>query len=422
MVAFCKLENCLYSTLYYTSIWRPRSRLYFHHCILINNEPMLARYPYAVDDLALNRTSRLDLFNPSDSSPSITMLKSKRLKNQSPVVEVSPSELVHLPSCGICLTTAVLSKALTPSYQGTRSYDESLHFQPTWSRSSDISIQMIRLPNVTINRWAPEVRMSSHAPSLVQDDSLSRRAIASLSLDNVSTPSTVLSTSLQQPAKPTPRELRYRARQLRISNSTRSTVAELNHLDSASTVVVPNSSSFSSKITCPNHERTELHFPDSSNCTPAESDSDLKTTSPTTVVELHGSETGICHPAVLNSSDSKTKCTTVVESRGTEACATDQRISLLMPLDNARSVTFDASSFDSHAPVIRIFESNIAFPSAAVGSFQTGNNYGVNFGCPIQRPTHPSLETPTPTPPSELRPLQPSVYSFGPSRSGRPPQ
>ena len=142
---------------------------------------MLARYPYAVDDLALNRTSRLDLFNPSDSSPSIITLKSKRLKNQPPVVEVSPSELVHLPSCGICLTTAVLSKALTPSYQGTRSYNESLHFQPTWSRSSDISIQMIRLPNVTINRWAPEVRMSSHAPSLVQDDSLSRRTIASVS-------------------------------------------------------------------------------------------------------------------------------------------------------------------------------------------------------------------------------------------------
>ena len=116
------------------------------------------------------------------------MLKSKRLKNQPTVVEVSPSELVHLPSCGICLTTAVLSKALTPSYQGTRSYNESLHFQPTWSRSSDISIQMTRLPNVTINRCAPEVRMSSHAPSLVQDDSLSRRAIASLSLDKVSTP------------------------------------------------------------------------------------------------------------------------------------------------------------------------------------------------------------------------------------------
>ena len=129
-----------------------------------------------------------------------------------------------------------------------------------------------------------------------------------------------------------------------------------------------------------------MHFPDSSNCTPAESDSNLKTTSPTTVVELHGSETGICHPAVLNSSDSNTKCTTVVESRGTEACTTDQRISLLMPLDNARSVTFDASSFDSHAPVIRILDSNMASPSAAVGSFQTGNNYGVNFGCPIQRP------------------------------------
>ena len=320
------------------------------------------------------------------------------MKNQFTTVEVSYYELVHLPSCGICFTTAVLSKALTPSYHGTRFYNESSHFQPTWSRNSDISIQITRLLNVTINRCAPGVRMSSHAPSLVQDDSLSRRAIASLSLDNVSTPSTVLSTSLQQPAKPTPRELRYRARQLRISNSTRSTVAELNHLDSASTMVVPNSSSFSSKITCPNQERTELHFPDSSNCTPAESDSDLKTTSPTTVVELHGSETGICHPAVLNSSDSNTKCTTVVESRGTEACATDQRISLLMPLDNARSVTFDASSFDSHAPVIRILDSNMASPSAAVGSLKQEPTMETTSAAPSSDQPHPSLETPTSTP------------------------
>ena len=160
---------------------------------------------------------------------------------------------------------------------------------------------------------------------------------------------------------------------------------------------MPNSTSFSSIITCPLRERTELHLPGSTTCTTTEPDSDLKTTSPTTVVKF-GSETEICHPAVLNSSDSKTKCTTVVESRGTEACATDQRISLLMPLDNARSATLDASSFNSHAPMISIFESNIASPSAAVGSLKQESIMETTSAAPSSDQPHPSLETPTSTP------------------------
>jgi len=162
----------------------------------------MARYPFAVDDLALIRTSRLYLFTPSASSPSTTMLKFKPMINQPSAVKVSPSELVHLPSCGICFTTAVPSKALTPSYHGRRISSESSQFQPACFTNPENLRQKSPLLNMAINRCAPESRMSSHALPIHQVDSLSRRAIASLSPDQIGTPSTVLSINLQQPAKP----------------------------------------------------------------------------------------------------------------------------------------------------------------------------------------------------------------------------
>ena len=140
----------------------------------------MARYPYAVDDWALIRTSRLNLFTPSDSSPATTMLKFKLLKNQPTAVEVSPPELGYLPSCGLCFTT-ILSKALTPSYRGRRFYNESRQLQPAWCRSSETSLHITRLQNVATNRCAPSERMSSRAPSIVHVYSQSLRAIASLS-------------------------------------------------------------------------------------------------------------------------------------------------------------------------------------------------------------------------------------------------
>jgi len=101
---------------------------------------------------------------------------------------------------------------------------------------------------------------------------------------------------------------------------------------------------------------------------------------------------------VLTSFDSKTKCTTVLEYRSTEEYATAYQISLLIPLDNALSATFDASSFSSHVPIIREFESSIASSSAAVGSPKQEPILESMSAVPSNNQPHPSLETPTSTP------------------------